>query len=170
MKLHFLFTTSLLLSTLAACGSAPVETETREQQSALDEALSGGAAAPAEVAASATPYCNGATCNGKNPQGTNCQNSAYRVFGVGYPIGPSPEWGAVELWYSPACNANWARAYSMFGKPSVWVKQNGTKYAANGTPIQCYGDTCWSAMRNGTPLTSACGQINVYAANCTPAG
>lgn len=109
---------------------------------------------------SAAPFCSGSTCNGKNPQGTNCQNDAYRVYGVAYPVG---SFGQVEIWYSPSCNANWGRATGYYGVPSlVWLEQNGTAYPANKLPIGCSGNTCWSAMRNGTPPTRAWARISAY--------
>lgn len=105
-------------------------------------------------------YCWGSSCNGRNPQGTDCQNGAYRVFGVGYPVG---SFGVVEIWYSPACNANWGRAYGYYYAPSrVWLEQNGGIYPASKVPIQCNGYTCWTPMRDGSYLTKAWAIIGPY--------
>ena len=109
---------------------------------------------------SAAPYCSGSTCNGKNPQGTNCQNDAYRVYGVAYPVG---SFGQVELWYSPSCNANWGRATGYYGQPAgVWLEQNGGIYPSSKVPVGCSGNTCWSQMRNGSYTTRAGARISAY--------
>lgn len=168
MTSRILASMGIIALTLTACEAEPMEDDATEPNATFDNSASGITELADVVDVSAVaPFCSGVTCNGKNPQGTNCQNSAYRVFGYGYPIGTN--WGTVELWYSPACNANWGRAYSNFGQTGVWLEQNGRQYPVGGKPVACSGNTCWSAMRNGTPTTRACGYYSVYE-GCSPWG
>ena len=119
-----------------------------------------------DKAAITAAYCTQSGCNGKNPQGTNCQTYAYRVYGLAYPIG---SFGEVELWYSTNCIANWSRATGYFGQPGVWVEQNGNQYPASHAAKGCSGNTCWSAMRDGSLTTRACGAVSAYT-GCSPWG
>lgn len=104
-------------------------------------ALLAGLVAGAPAVASAEPVttlagCVGSSCTGKNPNTLGCGNDVYtvatKVPGTGGPM--------VELRYSPACQAYWAR----FESPVDinWrIRVQGRKsdgtyvtYLANGSP------------------------------------
>jgi hypothetical protein len=106
-------------------------------------------ATPSEAAATIQVGCNGANCAGRDPQGMGCSTDAYPVQVVwvdrlGYMEG-------LELRYSPACNANWARltARSYNG---AWVSLCVVN-DANRNDIQCINGVrngwLWSPMIDG---------------------
>lgn len=123
---------------------------------------------PVTDLAAAAASCYGSGCNGVNPQGTACQQSAYRVFGYGYPVGMA---SSIELWYSPSCKANWARlivnksTYSGLGV-GVWLLQYGSPQKEFPKSHIGFGGVksgyiWWSPMRDGAFTYEAWGSITV---------
>lgn len=55
------------------------------------------------------PSCNGASCDSKNPQSTNCVNDAItlKAWNAKDPAGATI--GMLEMRYSPSCYSNWVR-------------------------------------------------------------
>ncbi|GIH06416.1 hypothetical protein Rhe02_44830 [Rhizocola hellebori] len=99
------------------------------------------AVTPAEAATTIQSVgCNGATCAGRDPSNMGCATDGYTVQLVG--VDPLGVWEGLELRYSPACNANWARltAQSYYG---AWVSLCVVN-DANRNDIQCL-----AAVRNG---------------------
>ncbi|MGH4029339.1 DUF2690 domain-containing protein [Actinomycetota bacterium Odt1-20B] len=92
--------------------------------------LAGGlmTATPAS-AASPAASCHGASCNGRNPATTTCQNDA-RTVAVG--TGPRK---AMELRYSPSCRAAWGRfRLNAPAGSKIEIKNNqGKKYTTRGS-------------------------------------
>ncbi|MFI5915376.1 DUF2690 domain-containing protein [Dactylosporangium sp. NPDC051541] len=107
-------------------------------------------AAPAQAASTrATVYCNGASCAGKDPSAQGCATDGYTVQLVD--ASPLGTWAGLELRYSPACNANWARL-SAQSYNGAWVSLCVVN-DANRADIQCTGSVrngyLWSPMIDG---------------------
>ena len=90
---------ALLLSGCAAVGDEPAATE----------------ADTSAAEAVAAARCSGTGCNGQWPDSSGCWSGAQlleqRNFPTtpGYWAGPQRPW-ALKLWWSPACQTNWAEA------------------------------------------------------------
>ena len=114
-------------------------------------------APPAQASAQA---CSGSGCDGKNPN-TYCGSDARTVesLRIAYSGAPSGVGPLLELRYSPACRAAWARisdagwssgdAY----QPSAKVIRNG-----DGRTYTCYvpvgATSCYTSMVNDANVTS----------------
>lgn len=122
----------LLLTAIAVCGSL----------------LAG---APAQAAPqTAAVYCYGASCAGKDPSAMGCAPDAYTVHVVF--VDRLGRYEGLELRYSPACNANWARlsAQVYYG---AWVSMCVVN-DANRNDLHCTGSFRnsyrWSPMIDGS--------------------
>lgn len=92
---------------------------------------------------------NGAGWAGKDPSVQGCAADGYTVQLVG--VDPLGSMAGLELRYSPACNANWARLTARSYTPA-WVSLCVVNDANRGD-IQCTGSVrngyLWSPMMDG---------------------
>jgi hypothetical protein len=102
-----------------------------------------GSTAPAAVSGT----CDGAACNGQDPQSTGCAADAITADSV-------VEKGVtLELRYSPSCHANWARIVpGQFGWHFTVTNANGDQQSARAWG----GATAYTNMVNGYPAAQAC--------------
>lgn len=118
-------------------------------------------AVPTQPAAAAT--CRGASCNGKDPVQTGCDDDGKLVESEPYAADRTIK---VELFYSAACKANWARSVGApDGGAVLVINKNGTKYVRNTNGAKRY---VWTPMVDGTVKAQAClGPQNSDALTCT---
>jgi len=125
-------TVAILFAMIAVCGSLLV---------------SGPAQASTTTAA---VYCYGSSCAGRDPSAMGCASDAYTVDVVF--VDRLGRYEGLELRYSSACNANWARlsAQVYYG---AWVSMCVVN-DANRNDLQCTGSFRnsyrWSPMIDGS--------------------
>ena len=110
-------------------------------------------------------YCCGSSCEGLDPQGTNC------MWGVSYngkvPIvssrDPSLSLGRVELIYSPRCNANWSRVETdADGWFETFVSKAPSRYGrVVKRSTSATSHYVWSLMTDGSRTQAALGAITL---------
>lgn len=94
--------------------------------------------------------CDGSACNGQSPTDTGCAAGAYvpqnaTVFDNGVKL---------ELWYSPACHANWAEMDNASYGWTIYVhNENGDSESAGYWGWN--GGTVTTSMVNGYPMAEA---------------
>ncbi|GLW56851.1 DUF2690 domain-containing protein [Kitasatospora phosalacinea] len=136
---------------------------------ALLLALASLAAAPTASAADRTdragraPGCTASACNGRDPVASHCDDDGKLVESrtLGGASGAK-----VQLFYSAACKANWARSVDAPDGGAVLVtSRNGRKYVRDTDDAKKY---VWTPMVDGTVAAQAClGPQNSDALTCT---
>ena len=118
--------------------------------------LTSGVVVASQTSANAAPpACRGATCSGKDPDAAGCGRdavtTAQKPFGFQAP-GKPERW--IQLRYSSACQANWARVVDRRGTwTTISVYNNRGEHRDNWR-----GSTrkMWTPMVNGLVLAQAC--------------
>lgn len=78
------------------------------------------------------PFCIGVECQGKNPEGTNCQSDAQNLLSKSVYDSDSGITGTLTLKHSQKCQANWVKWSggssdpSVLNNPQVWPKDGST--------------------------------------------
>jgi len=137
--------TAALLLTLTAAPAADAEADTVPQP---------GAAAAG---------CRGSSCTGKDPVAQGCDDDGRLVESKPYGSDASIK---IQLFYSAACRANWARSVDAPDGGAVLVaNRNGQKQVKNTNGAKTY---VWTAMVDGSVAAHAClGPQNSDALTCT---
>lgn len=100
------------------------------------------------------PFCIGVECQGKNPEGTNCQSDAQNLLSRSVYDSDLGVMGTLTLKHSKNCQANWVRwsgssnDSSVLNNPQIWPK--GKKNTPVGIADQFDGPSSgtdtWSGM------------------------
>lgn len=131
----------------------------------------GGVVAVTSTSAQAAA-CYGASCTGRNPQGT-CNGSDAKTVGAMNVNLAGQNQGMLELRWSPSCVANWGRftpywrwesglaesEIAIFARVTVWnpgAPSQGTAYNAR----YFVGESTYSFMTDGRPR--ACTGVEVF--------
>lgn len=124
-----------------------------------------GVVVPA-TSASAAPSCYGSSCEGRNPQSTNCVNDARTLLSREARTSGS-SWGILELRYSPKCYSNWTRFTPWGGLRGYFNDITGGQ--VDGTPyIWRHGVA--NSLRGRAGSLSSAGSYSVWSAMVTAAG
>ncbi|MFE3760879.1 DUF2690 domain-containing protein [Streptomyces sp. NPDC059104] len=111
----------------------------------------GHEAAPLRASAS----CYGSTCDGQDPIAAGCNADATTAEAV------STRAGRIELRYSRACGANWARLVN--GAGYTFMVENATTYQF----WTAKSSNSWGNMVDGTVQARACVWFDVSNRECT---
>ncbi len=131
------------------------------------------AAATANTTTAHWHGCYGATCRGKDPQVMGCATDAVTLAVRPYPGTASAGYNQdVELRYSAACNARWARVTSRLAAGQIVYT---TAYIAFHplTRVTRYGarvvwSRMWSGLAQGCGVSVWTGDPTYKPANCAP--
>jgi hypothetical protein len=120
---------------------------------AVTAAVVGTTAEPA----SASAACWDRGCIGLDPQATGCSASGYTVATAVFQGDPYHAAHYVDLRYSDACGANWARGRAISGPVSMFVIVQVQSDWTLDQPGSGTGYTIWSPMTTGASnLNQAC--------------
>jgi hypothetical protein len=114
-----------------------------------------GALTPAASAKTAALLCSGTSCDGLDPKATRCDAGARTLD-----TEDTDGWVGVELRYSPACNAVWARIDNYRGVSGVAkvIGYSGGRFVREDLKqLAAYpGEKAWTKMISATYTTYAC--------------
>ena len=137
------------------------------------------ASVPTASAAGSTPYCTGGSCNGKNPNGTNCASSGHVHLDWEFTtfitdVGNRWATTRVELRHSTYCKARWVRMtlISSTYAERAWLeycprgpyrcgREDADQFTSSGLNGWSDGTVWWSPMRTASDSTRICGSDRV---------
>lgn len=104
--------------------------------------------------------CYAGSCTGKDPRATGCDRDATNLGARNLYSSTGSQVGKVELRYSQACRAAWARATSTSGSRYMLIELAACNVFAVVAPSKRgTGTVIWTVMYNGPDLVKARGRI-----------